>query len=421
MKHKTFGQSVLGLALMSCLGIARLAVAQDDLLAAERRIMDSLAQSYGATNWSAVEDRMRSNPSDDGNANLAVIPISLANVFLQRYATEGGADDLDRTIRYLESAADEYPLWGRRWLTPAVAQYFALTTLRLRAYETGAEHDRIFALWRRAQEILEVEADSKLNADLPYRDHRSDGGDEYDSSTSGNTRAEENAWEAALLAGAANFLSDRPHAEAWDRKARELAYDAITTPSDGPDSSGIKTTTVPPNFQLANHGYFPNPYYMGATMFLLCQGALSYRLSGHPVPDEFGHNVVALFTTYRSLVDSELRWTVTSDPDGDATFFPLPYDPDFERQIVLQKEAAGFLAVPVREVTWIGWGDDLWAAVQNAKVVMYYLMGSYLWHVPPLILDGPQLPADNQNRVTPELALPRAVPILVPSSRPSAD
>jgi hypothetical protein len=28
-------------------------------------------------------------------------------------------------------------------------------------------------------------------------------------------------------------------------------------------------------------------------------------------------------------------------------------------------------------------GDPLWTAVLNSKVVMFYLMGSYLWHFPP--------------------------------------
>ncbi|MEX0879597.1 MAG: hypothetical protein WD451_07690, partial [Thermoanaerobaculia bacterium] len=357
------------------------------------RIMDTLVQSYGATDWSAVVEGLVARPWDPTNPNIMVIPLSLGNVYLNRYETGGDVANFEMALFYVEWTADNYWVWGQRWLTPAVAQYLAVSLLRLRAHETAGVHDRIDALWEQTAVILVQEADARLLADLPYRNSPGVGNsDPYDSAVTGDTRAEENAWEAGILAAASSFLPDHPHAGAWDQKARQLAYDAITRASDPPDAFGVKTTTVSEDFTLANHGSFPSPYYMAATLFLLSQGALSYQLAGRPVPEEFQHNVPELFAKYRTYVDAELRWTVPSDPHGDATLFPLTLDPDFEAAIVLQKAASGYLWEPTGPVTQVSWGPDLWRAIQNSKVVLYYLMGSYFWHVPPLRVEGPVLP-----------------------------
>jgi hypothetical protein len=424
MKNKSLVRRVAILATLFSLAIARPAHAQEDgeLLAAERRIMDRLAESYSETDWNAVELMMLSNPGNSANANVMVIPLSLANVFLHRFESGSDPADLERSIQYLEWAARDYPLWRQTWLTASVAQYFALTVLRVRASESAATHDRIDVLWESAREILEAEADARLGEDLPYRDARTDGGDPYDSSRGVNSHSEENAWEAVLLAGAANFLPEHPHAAAWDAKARELAYDAITRPSDSPDAFGIKTTTVTESFLLPNHKKFPNPYYMAATLMLLSEGALNYRLTGRAVPPEFGHNVRELFGAYRDLVDASLEWTVPADPAGDATLFPLPYDPEFERDVVALKDAQGDLWAPVSAVSWLCEGPDLMTATQNAKVVMYYLMGSYLWRVAPLVQTVAPMTDGGPDRPTPELVPdgPR-MPTSVPPVRPAAD
>jgi hypothetical protein len=88
-------------------------------------------------------------------------------------------------------------------------------------------------------------------------------------------------------------------------------------------------------------------------------------------------------------VDEDFHWTVSADPAGDATLFPLLFDSEFEKAVVARKAMEGYLWKPTAPVSALGWGDDLWTACQNGKVVLYYLMGSYLWHVPsPWIVAG---------------------------------
>jgi hypothetical protein len=231
------------------------------------------------------------------------------------------------------------------------------------------------ALWRAVLALTEAEADARLTADLPYRP--------LDSSRTGDSKAEENAWEAALLAAACNFLPGHAHSASWDGRARRLAWHAITRPSDPPDAAGVKTATVAEDFALANHNVFPNPAYAAATLHLLLQGALAYRLAGHEPPAEFSHNLPGLYAAYRSLVNQDLAWTVKADPEGDATLFPFAFDAAFEARVARRKAQGRDLWRASGSVPKMGLSSDLFAAVLNAKVVMYYMTGSYLWHVPP--------------------------------------
>jgi len=236
------------------------------------------------------------------------------------------------------------------------------------------QRKRALVLWKKVKAILKEEADFRLTVELPYAP--------YESCFTGDTKAEENAWEAALFATGANFLPDDPQAAVWEEKARQLAYNSITRPSDPPDKFGLKTCTVAEDLTLSNHGLAPNPYYTAATLFLLTQGALAYRLADRAIPEEFTHNVRELSEKYDSYLGDDLSWTVPADPEGDGTVFPLVFDSRLEKKIVFRKALEGYLWKPTKPVAVMGTGSDLWEAVQNSKVVLYYLMGSYLWHFP---------------------------------------
>lgn len=353
-----------------------------DLRQAELKVMDVLVDTYSDTDWSAVADHIRSFPDDGGNPNVMVIPLSLGNVFLNRYEKRKNASDFELALLHFESVAKQYPAWKARWLTPGVVQYLVVSVHRLRnqcepfdPLPQSGWHKRVEKLWKIVKKILKEEVEFRLTIDLPHLP--------YESCFTGDTKAEENAWEAALFAAAANFLPDEPQAEVWEKKARQLAYNAITRPSDPPDMEGVKTCTVQEDLVLSNHGYAPNPYYAGATLSLLAQAALTYRLTGHPIPEEFLHNVPELAAKYSSYLGVDLSWSVSSDPEGDGSLFPLVFDQDLEKKAAGKKSSAGYLWKPTRKTLVMGTGSDLWEAIQNSKVVLYYLMTSYLWHFPP--------------------------------------
>jgi hypothetical protein len=347
---------------------------RSDVLEVEWRVMDRLEGIYGSGDWSAVERDLADHPDDPGNPNVVLIALSLSNVELNRYERDHDTTDWVHAYDRLEWTLRNHRVWGGRWLTAPVLAYLDLTVYRLvrespRAAEFSALVGRI---WDDAMEITRLEARGRLTALLPYSP--------YDSAATGDSKAEEDAWEAALLSVAANFLPDDPDAGRWEAKARELAYDAITSSAD-PPYGNVKVSTVPEDFALANHGFFPNPTYMASTIVLLQTGALPYRLTGRPIPSEFQHNVDRLYRAYRRLVRDDLTWSVPSDPDGDATLFPFAFDEGFERLVATEKEAQGNLWGILGKGGFEP-GDRLWAAVLDAKVVLFYMVGSYLWHAP---------------------------------------
>jgi hypothetical protein len=354
-----------------------------EILRAEHAIMERLALAYGGTDWSRVNAFLVENPSYSGSPNIMFVPLSLANVSLNRFEWRNDIADLERAIERTEGVAANRPLWGERWLSAPLASYLGLTAFRIRQYRhLPGQRLRIDRLWASVAQALAAEADLRMTPAYPHLP--------LDSAETGDSKGEENAWEAALLASAANFLAADPRARAWDRKARQLAYDALTRRSDPPDSEGIKTTTIGEDFLLANHGHFPNPCYMAATLLLISQGALTYRLTGRPVPPEFAHNVEPFLSAYKSFVGPDLEWTVSADPAGDAGLFPLYLDPVLESRAVKNRLEEDRLWMPVVASDVMEIGEPLWAAVLNAKAVYFTLVGSYLWHSQPSSVLGPR-------------------------------
>jgi hypothetical protein len=345
----------------------------DVLREEERKIVGFLLEKYGETDWSVPLREVVANPDAVGNPNVVMIPLSLAQAHLFRWRAAGVPADLESAVAWGEWVGAHHDAWGVRWLSPLVVCYFELTSRSLAADAAGTElESRAAAVRAEALAIDAVEADACLSDAYPFLP--------LDSSQGGDTKAEEDAWVAALLAGAANSLPEADHAALWDMKARQLAYDSITIASDPPDRAGVKTTTVRDDFALPNHGFIPNEYYTAATLHLR-GGAIFYRLAGHPVPAEFSHHVADLFAAYLAHVDAALGWTAPCD-EGDATLFPLVIEGGeaFERQVVAAKRRAGFLWRPGGPIAHVGTGEVLFEAIQDAKTVEQYLIGSYFWH-----------------------------------------
>lgn len=75
--------------------------------------MDVLAQLYGKTDFSPVASYMTENPGDAGNPNIVFIPLSLGNVYLNRFESRNHISDLRTSIDWLEWVAANHWLWDR--------------------------------------------------------------------------------------------------------------------------------------------------------------------------------------------------------------------------------------------------------------------------------------------------------------------
>jgi hypothetical protein len=214
------------------------------------RRMDIFAQNYGGANWSLVTADLMASPEGAENAAVMSIPLSLGNVYLNRYEIGHDRADLELSITRFEQVVSNYVLWERRAGSGAVISYLDISLSRLDAEcDVGGFESRIGELWRKAMAITAAEADEADGA-VPTAAMRKSILPIVD---------EEDASLASLYAAAASFLSDDSRAGGWAQHARRLA-------------AGFPESVCQPM----------------ETVVALSQGALSFRLAGRETPPEFG-------------------------------------------------------------------------------------------------------------------------------------
>jgi hypothetical protein len=91
------------------------------------RAMDVFAANYGDADWSAVAGALFENPSDAANPAFMSVPLSLANVYRNRYEARYSEADLERSIALAEWVAWNRALWGSREGSGAVVAYLDIT------------------------------------------------------------------------------------------------------------------------------------------------------------------------------------------------------------------------------------------------------------------------------------------------------
>jgi len=122
----------------------------------------------------------------------------------------------------------------------------------------------------------------------------------------GDTKSEENAWDAAFLASMANFFPEMANSKKWEEEANCFAFHVFTRGREGEDNFCGKTTqTVYENFNLENHGKI-SPMYANGSILFLNQAGQSYELTGKKIPNNFFHNVVPMFQNFiKPKIDQE--------------------------------------------------------------------------------------------------------------------
>jgi hypothetical protein len=222
------------------------------------RTMDIFAVNYGDADWSEVAGTLFENPSDPANPAFMSVPLSLANVYLNRYETAYNKADLERSVALAEWVAWNRALWERREGSGAVVSYLDITVKRLEAEcDIGGFEFRIGELSRAARGLTADEADA-----IAGTGHRCGGVLLLDACIASiqpyPTEADALASRAALLAAAASLLSGDSRAAIWGEKARQLATSFPSTSCGTSDAEIARS-----------------------------QGALTYLIAGGEVPSEF--------------------------------------------------------------------------------------------------------------------------------------
>jgi hypothetical protein len=126
--------------------------------------------------------------------------------------------------------------------------------------------------------------------------------------TPGDTRAEEDAWNAALLAFAAAVMPSAPHAALWRAKSAELAVASYSTQAD--DTSTTVVNGVPLDQRLQGFNVYPDgtvenhqrihPDY-ASNVQLLWTSADFDRLAGQKVPVAMFHNAGLVYSAFSTV------------------------------------------------------------------------------------------------------------------------
>lgn len=164
-------------------------------------------------------------------------------------------------------------------------------------------------------EMVIYEANRFINFAVPYWYDRN-GNENY----AGDTKAEESAWNGAMLATAIIMLPDHPNAQAWLAKFVELSVSVGSVPSDVTTSESIHGQPITdlingynltPEGIVVNHGY-PNPRYSASVSQSWLNGVL-FAYEGKPIPaSTLRHGDLI----YRVMTDLEFTAPPWDSPGG---------------------------------------------------------------------------------------------------------
>jgi hypothetical protein len=156
----------------------------------------------------------------------------------------------------------------------------------------------------RVARMVEYEANRFLDYEVPYW---------FDAAGNeifiGDTKAEENSWNAKLLQLATAMMPDHPNWDNWQRKNVELLVSSFAAPSDLTNEDEINGQAVADwvdgwnvleNGTLENHRRI-NPDYM-TSVHQAWSAALTYALAGMPVPEAAFHNGALVYGAYTNVV-----------------------------------------------------------------------------------------------------------------------
>jgi hypothetical protein len=294
-----------------------------------RRIMQILQNGlrYANTTWWQAKgfDDSDSPFLDLGGTGEIPVRAAANEAFALAVALRTGAYDpaasggvstavaTDRTVLLIRSLAHAHVTntgggWGDGWQSAMWAAY-AGTAGWLMWDELGAD-DRAFTA-----RMVEHEADRFIGYTVPY--YRDAAGTVV---SPGDTRAEENAWNAMVLQLATAMMPQHANHPSWLAKGLELMISAFARPSDVTSSTVVsgrplrdwlRGSNIEQDGVVVNHRR-AHPDY-STTVSENIQAALIYSLAGQPTPRAALWNADVV---YDALVDRTWVAGTTYPPGG---------------------------------------------------------------------------------------------------------
>ncbi|MFI6485923.1 hypothetical protein ACIBH1_49050, partial [Nonomuraea sp. NPDC050663] len=203
--------------------------------------------------------------------------------------------------------------WGDAWQSAMWAAYAGFAGWLM--WDQLSADDRAHVA-----RMVEHEANRFVDYRVPY--YRNAAGT---ITSPGDTKAEENAWNAMVLQLATAMMPDHPHHTAWMNKNRELMLSAFSRPSDltrttvvdgRPIRDWLDGSNIDEDGVIVNHSRVHPDY--STTVSLNAQAALVYSMAGQATPRSAMWNADVV---YDALVDR--NWVAGSAfPPGGAVRQP---------------------------------------------------------------------------------------------------
>ncbi len=160
--------------------------------------------------------------------------------------------------------------------------------------------------------LLKAECNYELERDIP-------------TGYAGDTKAEENGWEADILAAALGLFPTDPEAEKWFERLREFAINSYSHPADLNNTTPIDpeydTKTVADlykgqnlydDYSLQNHNLF-HTSYQNVVMQELGEAALALKMFQQVLRGEETWKTNALMHNNQQVQDNILNWLALAD------------------------------------------------------------------------------------------------------------
>jgi hypothetical protein len=218
-----------------------------------------------------------------------------------------------RAVRLVRSLAFRHLVnsddgWGGHWQSALWSAHAAFAGWLLWTDLSAGDRERV-------ARMVEYEADRFTGYPVPY--YRNRAGTII---SPGDTKAEENAWNAMILQVATAMLPAHRRAGSWLAKAAELEISAFSRPADLTDTTVINGrpvnqwlngSNINDDGFVINHG-FVHPDY-STTVTENVHAALAHSMAGQPTPRAAFWNADIV---YDALVDHEWRPGSSYPPDG---------------------------------------------------------------------------------------------------------
>lgn len=190
------------------------------------------------------------------------------------------AEALRRTVAWTNDLAISYDRdhWGSGWQSALWTTYMGFGARMVWKNLPQVTRDLV------ARDVA-AEADHLLTIPPPY----------YRDATGtvlfpGDSKADEDGWNASLLLFAAQEFSDNPHALNWERQGRWYALVAYASPAQVGTDPRILGSNLNSDGTVTNHNKI-NPDYMFGQSEMIAKTSLVYARAGKPVPPEVTNNL----------------------------------------------------------------------------------------------------------------------------------